>query len=397
METKEDAYTAMAAVHDMIFQDTKLLVCMALLPGKNLHLYKGLKGMGLAKSLTTEHPQADLASLHRHPSPVQPQSNVPSIALPIPKSPLTARKVSPQLTIKVPDLDIGQRSPALPPKSPFPDEQTVAGASGDTTPVTAVFTTQVSTWANIAGAATPSTRLIDLHPEKEKAPRLHPVGRIPSVSNPKYAEPLTEQMRVVFCLNLPNNITLTDISDAVREGPVLALRMGVNNDDGKRFVGIIFQFATDAEKFFQVLIKERVDSAPQRFRFIVDVARGEPFPADENLRAMNPPTYATRRLTLVKKAFFFAFTERHLKQFCEKHVGAEHIQLIFIYNGGNATIVFAEVAGAIKVKKELEKKRDNAQNRLEGEGSLFQGLGVSFSKDPCELGEPLNLQSVMYE
>jgi hypothetical protein len=68
------------------------------------------------------------------------------------------------------------------------------------------------------------SRTIDLHPENKSvtaAPRLRPIGRIPSIAESR-EEPQVEQSRLVFLLGLPQNITLEDVSDAVREGPLVS-------------------------------------------------------------------------------------------------------------------------------------------------------------------------------
>lgn len=225
------------------------------------------------------------------------------------------------------------------------------------------------------------------------------VGRTPVVTkNTPAGEPMIQQMRLIFLIDLPSNMTLQKISDGIKEGPLVSIRMGTNEDDGKKYAGIIFQYSEDAEAFFQVLCKERRDSNPKRFHFIVDVARGEQaIPADETIKAMGAPIWASRRLTLVKSKFFFVMRQSHLQAFCEKEVGAENIQLVWLYNGGNATVAFAKVDDAvrvqctmlyvsridtnscqIKVKKAFEREAANAEPN-----SHFSGLQVSFSKDPC--------------
>lgn len=363
METVEGAAAAMDAVHEMVFQDAQLLTCMALKPGRNLDLVEGWKRLKIPAedSQDQDFPQD---SLHRHPSPglrgCSTRPPIPIITLPT-DEPMLAMETNdenhppPHLTIHVAKTrprghTKSSSSLVLPPKSPFPDE-----IDDDPTPRASNFATVASTWANIAGNVSPNSRSFDL---TEKAQRIHPVGRIPSISNPNYAEPMVDQARLVFLMKLPNNITLTDISDAIREGPVVALRMGVDETDNQKYCGVIFQYATDAEKFEKVLANERAQSRPGRFRFLVESARGEPCPMDEDIRSMGRPTLATRRITIAKKGFFFLFPERNLRHFCEKLVGPGNIQLIFLYNGGNGTVVFAEVSAARKVKKALEARRD---------------------------------------
>jgi hypothetical protein len=153
---------------------------------------------------------------------------------------------------------------------------------------------------------------------------------------------------------------------------------------------VIFQYAKDAEAFFQVICKERVNNRPGRFRFIVDVVRGEAFVADEMIKLMGAPTFVTRRLTIAKSKFFFLYKEADFRRLCEKTVGEDKIQCIWVYNGGNATVVFSDVRSAVMLKKELEKLSRTA--RVEG---CFHGLQVSYSKDPCV--QEINYISDLYD
>ncbi|KAF7958331.1 hypothetical protein EAE96_001882 [Botrytis aclada] len=296
-------------------------------------------------------------------------------------------------------------SPLLPPQSPFPtqthfDSISENSASSPTnsltpTPTQTAFKTQVSTWAAIVSSASPSHRNVDLHPSTPRSGRrLNSIGRIPSLppSKPMIHEALSQQARVVLILNIPSTMTLSDISNAIHEGPIVCIRFGIDSDTGKRFSGIVFQHASDAQSFFSVLLAEREAQAPNRFRFIADCVRGEPFPINDDIIAMSAPTFASRRLTIVKKAFFFAFTGRNLQTLCEKEVGRENVQLVFVYNGGNATVVFAEVSAARKMKSKLERLRSGA-GKVGGTSSIYEGLQVTFSKDPCELEGGLNLQA----
>ncbi|KAG0651281.1 hypothetical protein D0Z07_2113 [Hyphodiscus hymeniophilus] len=218
-------------------------------------------------------------------------------------------------------------------------------------PVVPVAPTRVaapSSWANIAAPATNRSNhlVFNLHPENKSsstAPRVSaPVN--PNVIAHQQGESLEEQMRVVIILNLPQNITLQDVSDAISEGPVLMIHFASDADNGHRYVGIIFQYAEDAKAFRMALIQEKIDKQPGRFRFIVDVGdESMTYPYDEMLENMDPPMIATRRLTIVKKAFFFVLTKKDLRKICISIVGSEKIQLIWFYNGGNATVIFADV------------------------------------------------------
>lgn len=269
--------------------------------------------------------------------------------------------------------------------------KTIESVAESSMPKPNLFVPQTTSWANIASAAMPETLVVELNPV-HKRQRLVPQGRQKSISSINREE--DDQLRVVFLLNLPNNLTLQDISDGIKEGALVKIVFGHDEETSSRYAGVIFQHAYDAEAFQKVLIRERIDSRPYRFRFIVDVTRGPAFPVDEAIKAMDPPTNASRRLTIVKAQFFFMFGERELKHLCEKLVGEENIQLIWLYNGGNATVVFADVASAVKVKKELDRRASKAGEPA-GESAIWAGLHTSFSKDPCVF--PLELKTAMHD
>lgn len=203
-------------------------------------------------------------------------------------------------------------------------------------------------------------------------------------------------MRLIFLLNLPHTIGLQEITQAVQEGPLVRIQFGYDNDNHARFVGIIFQYADHADAFYKVLTKEAQRSRPERFRFIVDVVRGDPVPVDQTIIAMNEYPFATRRLTIVKGKFFFMFGERQLKDLCYRVVGEDNVQLVWLYNGGNATVVFADVESAIKVKKVLDKRANASKDGDQGaESVVWKGLQTTFSKDPCI--HPLDLKTAMHD
>lgn len=97
------------------------------------------------------------------------------------------------------------------------------------------------------------------------------------------------------------------------------------------------------------------------------------------IKLMGAPTFASRRLTVVKSRFFFMCKQNDFRSFCEDLVGAEQIQCIWLYNGGNATVVFADVKSAVTVKMELDKLSSAAVD----DSNIYFGLNVSYSKDPC--------------
>ncbi|TVY34571.1 hypothetical protein LSUB1_G008006 [Lachnellula subtilissima] len=279
--------------------------------------------------------------------------------------------------------------------SPVIKQERVANSTSDT-PGQSSYT-PASSWASIALTANPDSEIINLHPPARAftGPRVKPAGRFTGAPSVISDEPMVDQARVVFLLDMPRLLTLQEVSDAVIEGPLRSITFSTDESNGKPYVGIIFQYAQDSESFYQVLCKERADSRPGRFKFVVDAIRGDPFPMDANIKAMGSPTYATRRLTMVKSRFFFMVNERSLRQFCEKYagVGPDMIQLVWIYNGGNATIVFADVGEAIKVKSKLDDYSMGIGVLDRQAEATWAGLQTTFSKDPCVA--PLELKTAM--
>lgn len=91
------------------------------------------------------------------------------------------------------------------------------------------FVPQAVTWANIVSARS------GLEPEREgprpaprqasgNGPRLNSIGRIPPVvrQNRAGVESAAAKMRVVFLLNLPEHVTLINVSDAIKEGSLVS-------------------------------------------------------------------------------------------------------------------------------------------------------------------------------
>jgi hypothetical protein len=410
MSTREECLLALERTHGFQLEGSRIWVTEALPPSSLVELVNldnlkqsGVNGDGRAE-MRRESEEIAIATTtaHRHPSPSE---------ITAPASEEQKRKsqhIPTPLNLELSHTRFSSHrvSPSLPAQSPFPEQEPFQSTSSSSlvSPITPAaespkFQTQSNTWATIVSNASPNHKDVDLHPHTHLSRnsshrRFTTTGRIPSISIP--TEPLSEQMRVILLLDLPATITLTDISNAVREGPLVCIRFGADIDTGSRYSGIVFQHSRDAETFHAIMQGERATSTPGRFPFIASCVRGEPFPLNEEIMLMRPPIYASRRLTIVKKAFFFAFTERNLRTLCEREVGKDHIQLVFVYNGGNATVVFSEVAAAVKMKARLDSLREMA-GKPGGSSGIYEGLQVTFSKDPCEVGEPLNLQSVMYD
>jgi len=417
MATAADAEKLLTGMHWMMFHGQCLKTSMAIAPGRTVHL--------LTRRSSAQLPTPPYTPLHDlgeyvargHPSHAsnkdpkgKMKENIPLLAEYM--TPTAKAGSAALLKEDTPSLKDSKFNPAssaaVALKEPAglsrseviiriqassDTEEEIAHAPSQPAP----FIPLATSWANIASAANPTTSIVELHSPRSASGRLRSVGRIPRVvRTERYAdnqESQSEQMRVVFLLNLPNNLTLQDISNGVQEGPLVQIVFGFDEVEQSRYAGVVFQYAKDAELFHQVLMKERAESRPERFRFIMEAVRGDPFPADEVIKAMaDPKICASRRLTMVKKAFFFVFGERHLTNLCNKIVGEENVQLVWLYNGGNATVVFSNVAAAMKMKTELDRLTAGA-GLPGGQPAVWQGLQTTYSKDPCQV--PLVLTTVI--
>ncbi|KAE8450656.1 hypothetical protein EG329_006000 [Mollisiaceae sp. DMI_Dod_QoI] len=390
MGTEEQALIAMDKLHGRVLEHSCLMISKSLPPGRTITLVNKAAlaeqpEIGEGEDEDDEDPKTPMPKLyHGHPPSIVDTSDQKTPTQP--KFPET--KI---VEIEVEESDDGEeiKSPEIPQPNQTPLTSPAKEEKKDT------FVTQAASWANIAGAASPGTRVIDLKPEYKSTPtgpRLKPVGRIPSVTRSIDQD----AARLVFLLNLPSTITPTDITNAVKEGPLVKMQFGFDAEVGSRYCGVIFQYARDAAAFEEILDMEKRESKPERFRFIVDHARSEQVMGiEDTLKAMGPPMYATRRLTIVKAGFFFMLGQRQLKDICEKLVGEECVQLIWLYNGGNATVVFTDVSAAVRVKRDFDRKATHALSGGEGSEAIWAGVLTTFSKDPCVF--PLELKTTIHE
>ena len=413
MATAEDADMLLNGMHWMNFHGLHLTTSMAAPAGRTLHLLSSRTAAQLPTPSSTPFQGFGAHTMHGQPYPAPntdprektketvsfteyatPTTRARPVALPkeftpSPRAPEFNPSSNAATTSAEPSrLSRDEIIIRIEPSSDTEEEEEEEAIPAS--PPAAPFVPLATSWANIASAANPSTNIVELRPSRRSASgRLRSVGRIPNVvRTERYSdngESQADQMRVVFLLNLPNNLTLQDVSNGVQEGPVVQIVFGFDEEEHSRYAGVVFQYARDAEVFHQVLLKERAESRPERFRFIMEAVRGDPFPADAAIKAMSDPNInASRRLTMVKKAFFFAFGERHLTALCNKIAGEEHVQLVWLYNGGNATVVFSNVAAAMKMKTQVDAYVAGA-GLPGGQPAIWQGLQTTYSKDPCQV------------
>jgi hypothetical protein len=197
------------------------------------------------------------------------------------------------------------------------------------------------------------------------------------IPRPPPSDEISQQMRVVWIRNCPLHAKLPDISKLIREGPVRSITIKSDpKSTTARVARIIFHQAIHAEKFLEAAQAQTLLGGPwvRGLQFKI----GEPYPEDRELRLMEPPLNARRRLTIVRAGLFVSPNARsafHLEVYKVVHRPA--VELIFFYNTGNATVVLDSVANAIRLKCHFDTK-------AKIKSSPFSEVQATFSKDPCE-------------
>ncbi|KAI9797295.1 MAG: hypothetical protein M1835_001313 [Candelina submexicana] len=248
-------------------------------------------------------------------------------------------------------------------------------------------TTKIS-WAKMAAVPSGGPKTINLRPQPSSVTNpVKATSKVVSVTEgPGSSSPIKEsqtaQSRVIWLINCPANMALKDVSDGIHEGPLVSICI-VDDYDPVRCPGraacVIFKDAQDALAFYHS--NNKMVFTNSRGRYVSDVRfeLGLPYAGDENIRSMDAPIFARRRLTFVRSHLFAAsnLTKARFERDLVKHCGqADDIELIHLYNSGNATVVFAAVHLARAVKEAFL-----GYSKQKGP---YQDVQVTYSKDPCE-------------
>ncbi|KAI9801883.1 MAG: hypothetical protein M1833_002197 [Piccolia ochrophora] len=226
-------------------------------------------------------------------------------------------------------------------------------------------------WARVAALEEPLSQASNV----ARAARPTPYGGTLSRSPSAISEPLAAQSRVIWVFHCPPSMSLSDITSKIHKGSLMSIVFATDRVTNIRACCIIFYNAEDAQV---LMMDHRLHIGRREHTFFRSehVEVGAPYPADEDIRMMNPPIGARRRLTVVRKALFETVSKAAFKRDINHLAGEDNVELVFIYNTGNATVVLASVKCAMLVKTGLEAK---AKKR-----GMYEGATVSFSRDPCE-------------
>ncbi|KZF24451.1 hypothetical protein L228DRAFT_245382 [Xylona heveae TC161] len=237
-----------------------------------------------------------------------------------------------------------------------------------------------ATWAKVA--AIKPTEPVSFGRSQRSA--TFPLSNGPARPTRKYSvarqsEPIAEQGRVVWLVNCPEKMTLREVSKKIIEGALMSVVFVDDHDEicPGRAACVIFQKAEAAQEFYEANRAVPPEGQTSKYGKGVRVEMGGNFPADEDIQSMNMfPNGARRRLTFVRSQLFVGLSRARFERDIKAIAGADNVELIHIYNTGNATVVLASV----KVAKALLK---HFQMYAARDGP-YKDVEVSYSKDPCE-------------
>ncbi|EXJ83317.1 hypothetical protein A1O1_06938 [Capronia coronata CBS 617.96] len=255
-----------------------------------------------------------------------------------------------------------QMKPAPAPKGPpIPHSRT-------TTPSDA--RSNASTWAAVAATDIPrNNRLVKFRPSDA-------LKR--TITTEATVQPKDEDYRCLWIYGWTKERALSTITDRVNTGAVFS--MAFVEEYGA--VCIIFQYASAAMAFMGENSQALRDSGVSLFGPLQTVRYGEPYPENADIRRMGSPSNERRRLTFARQQLFTnGLNEEQFKKDLIDMVGTDNVELVWLFNTGNATVVFSSTVIARIV-------RDEFLHRSRKPGP-YHDVHVGFSHDPCE--RPMNL------
>lgn len=187
--------------------------------------------------------------------------------------------------------------------------------------------------------------------------------------------PVDSNLRVLWIHGCHPNTKLAHITQNIEGGPVSSISFQRQNPaDSLVSCCVVFQTALHARNMME---KFTATTRAGAFNFFRDevIVFGSPCADDSDVRLMGPPTMARRRLTIVRKGLFHNLPVDAFKKHIENAVGRENVEVIHVYNSGNATVVLASVQLASYVMAKVKEA-----SKL----GVYKDVEVRYSKDPCE-------------
>jgi len=181
--------------------------------------------------------------------------------------------------------------------------------------------------------------------------------------------------RVVWVSPWTESRPLSDVANEMREvGAIYSIAFAPE----AQAVCIIFQHAYCAVQFMHDCAEYVSRHGTSPFGSEHDVSPGLPYPLNDSLRRMDPPHNERRRLTFARSQLFSnGISEARFRKDIEEIVGPSNVERLWLFNTGNATVVFSAVPLAKMVREAFLQ-----HSRIKKDP--YEGVMVSFSHDPCE-------------
>lgn len=195
-------------------------------------------------------------------------------------------------------------------------------------------------------------------------------------------ESTTKVLRGVQVLGLPKTWTLRDVTREVTEGPLMHVSLHDAPNDTK-YAYLIFLKAEAAMKFVKksAEIMLRMGARQSCYGPGVSVDFGVALADNECVPQMFGRGAVRRRLTFSRKGLFTKVAPSKFYHDVADVVGGRNIELVWLFNAGNGTVVFGNIAHAAEALEWFRAKASHA--------GPYSGVAVSYSPDPCEAVLPL--------
>ncbi|OJJ51298.1 hypothetical protein ASPZODRAFT_56064 [Penicilliopsis zonata CBS 506.65] len=184
-----------------------------------------------------------------------------------------------------------------------------------------------------------------------------------------YVEPKAGMIRIIGPVVRD---LLKHITRRIHEGPLLEIRQ-----ESRESVLVTFLHATHAMAFLHSSDEMEKTCGSSRIGHGYKIEMVETADWKEEHLRMNQPLRERRRLSFARKKMFSeGMNPTRWEHDIHRLVGSMNIDFLFVFNSGNATVVFNSTAAARVVHDAFQRWKDVP--------GAYHGVLVSYSSDPCE-------------
>lgn len=215
-----------------------------------------------------------------------------------------------------------------------------------------------------------------------------------AMSKANVEEAREKQRRIVFVRGCSKTVKLRDITKHITEGPLMSILLEEDASYPALSACVICMDATQAQDFVDKNAVAIQSTGHSIYGPGTQVVRGGLWPEDDEIRAMTTRR-ERRRLTFSAGGLFQKVSRDAFRADIYAIAGEANVELIWLFNTGNATVVFASVKAPLEQLGWARRSADRLQvrvaravkNRFVAQTSgnnLYEGLRISYSSDPCE-------------